>query len=354
MTVKKIFLMLLIASTAAIIAAAGEQTARQTPPTVNSQWEQKVRDLPELTVNPGKRKIIHILAYVREYSSMASWNDTVFLFREKMVDYMLPANNKVKFKGWLSPRILSSRSYYRFTNSNGLDSVSDVYRLYFSWGDWLRLPPITPLPSKLLIDDQATDTVGGKYQNTLFWRRNGDLITVDADVPADTLSRRWAPGYSHFFDRNIDFRNFTVHYEFGNESDRSVNPRDMTFCSFRIESGDRGRSMFRFNRTNESISITTDAEIYILDKEYITEREARQWEKKEIDENLVGIIESDHAPRLSPEIASLVGRVNAIDKDSVRLQFTPDRKLGGKFVERKHLTVGQVALALLKSLIGLK
>ena len=135
MTVKKIFLMLLIASTAAIIAAAGEQTARQTPPTVNSQWEQKVRDLPELTVNPGKRKIIHILAYVREYSSMASWNDTVFLFREKMVDYMLPANNKVKFKGWLSPRILSSRSYYRFPNSNGLDSVSDVYRLYFSWGD---------------------------------------------------------------------------------------------------------------------------------------------------------------------------------------------------------------------------
>lgn len=60
------------------------------------------------------------------------------------------------------------------------------------------------------------------------------------------------------------------------------------------------------------------------------------------------------SPRLSPEIASLVGRVNAIDKDSVRLQFTPDRKLGGKFVERKHLTVGQAALALLKSLIGLK
>ena len=77
--------------------------------------------LPEVLVVSGHKKLLHLLAYVREYSTMTTYTDTVFLFREKMVDYMLPAG-KVDFKGWSTPRVLTSRSYYRFSNSHGLRS----------------------------------------------------------------------------------------------------------------------------------------------------------------------------------------------------------------------------------------
>ena len=99
----------------------------------------KVSELPEVVVKSDRQRLLHILAYVREYSTLATYTDTIFLFREKMVDYMLPSDNKIKFKGWSYPRVLTSKSYYRFTNNNGLDSVSDVDQHHFSWSDWIGI-----------------------------------------------------------------------------------------------------------------------------------------------------------------------------------------------------------------------
>lgn len=82
-------------------------------------------ELPEVLVLSKNHKVLHMLAYVREYSTLTTYTDTVFLFREKMVDYMLPVFG-AKFEGWTKPRVLTSRSYYQFKDSRGLDSVSDV------------------------------------------------------------------------------------------------------------------------------------------------------------------------------------------------------------------------------------
>lgn len=81
--------------------------------------------LPEVVIETQEHKFLHMLAYLREYSTLTTYTDTIFLFREKMVDFMLPHNSKSKFTGWTCPRVLKSRSYYRFTNVEGLDSVSD-------------------------------------------------------------------------------------------------------------------------------------------------------------------------------------------------------------------------------------
>lgn len=81
--------------------------------------------LDELVVESRQQKVMHMLAYVREYSTLTTVTDTVFLFREKMVDFMLNPDPKDKFRGLTRPRILKSKSYYRFTNAEGLDSVSD-------------------------------------------------------------------------------------------------------------------------------------------------------------------------------------------------------------------------------------
>ncbi|MEF2644464.1 MAG: hypothetical protein U0M50_10470, partial [Paramuribaculum sp.] len=118
-------------------------------------------DLPEVVVESKAHKVLHMLGYVREYSMLATYTDTVFLFREKTVDFMLTPDKNVKFKGWVNPRVLKSRSYYRFTDSNGLDSVSDESNYHFSWSDWVGVVTSPRMPQRLRMSDFSADTVMG-------------------------------------------------------------------------------------------------------------------------------------------------------------------------------------------------
>ena len=152
-----------------------------------------IAELPEVVVESRQQKLLHMLAYVREYSTLATYSDTVFLFREKMVDYMLPAEQKSKFTGWRNPRILTSKSYYRFSNRAGLDSVSDRCNQHFSWADWVGIVPASEIPELLRRHDSATDTVRGKYSPTEVWSKNPDRITLDVNVLADPTSRQRVP-----------------------------------------------------------------------------------------------------------------------------------------------------------------
>ena len=108
--------------------------------------EENPMDLQEVVVSGRQQKVLHILGYVREYSTLTTYSDTVFLFREKMVDFMLTPGKKIRFKGWSNPRVLKSKSYYRFTNAEGLDSVSSEGNYHFSWSDWIdAIPSPTPV-----------------------------------------------------------------------------------------------------------------------------------------------------------------------------------------------------------------
>jgi len=72
--------------------------------------KEQILELPEFVVESREHRVLHMLAYVREYSTLSTYSDTIFMFREKMVDYMLPSDNKVRFNGWNNPRILTSKS----------------------------------------------------------------------------------------------------------------------------------------------------------------------------------------------------------------------------------------------------
>ena len=61
--------------------------------------QENAASLPEIVVESGRHKVLHVLAYVREFSTLTTYTDTVFLFREKMVDFMLNPDRKVRFKG---------------------------------------------------------------------------------------------------------------------------------------------------------------------------------------------------------------------------------------------------------------
>ena len=191
--------------------------------------------LPELTVESNRNKIVHILAYIREYSTMSTYQDTVALFREKLVDYMLVPNQKINFKGWNYPRILTSRSYYRFTNANGLDSVSDESNFHFSWGDWVGLPPLRKLPEALDYRECGVDTLHGKYSPCELWGKEKDIVEVSVNVLADIKGRQWCPSFSGYFKNDVDFYDFKLSYRYENVLGGDISPLDLTQFSYNIE-----------------------------------------------------------------------------------------------------------------------
>ncbi len=314
---------------------------------------ENISELPEVVVKSRRERLLHILAYVREYSTLSTYTDTVFLFREKMVDYMLPSHDKMKFKGWTTPRVLTSKSYYRFTNDIGLDSVSDVSRHHFSWSDWIGMVPRAALPVVLRNTLICTDTVYGKYSPTEIWLRKNDSVSVNVDVLADITSRKWVPVLAGFFRKDLDFERFRVKYNYDNIAGDSLSALNLTGYSFNIESNGRGHSMFRFNRIDEPFFVSTNAVVYILDKEHITVKEAKKWENRRFDTEETGIYEPLEAPALSPSILALIDRVNNIDKESIRLDTEPDHRMIKKFDGRRNFKIGHRALSLLKGLTGI-
>lgn len=311
---------------------------------------EKPKELAEVVVSSKSQKELHILAYVREYSTLSTYTDTVQMFREKTVDYMLPLSPKLNFRGWRNPRILCSRSYYRFTNAQGLDSVSTTFNNHFSWADWVGILPEVNLPKSVVANENVTDTIFGKYSRTETWVRNGDKLRLEVDVLADTTSRKWVPNLSAFFRTGLDYERFKLQANYENLTGNSVSPLELSEYSFIIESNGRGRDMFLFNRKDQPIFVTTYAEVYILDREFIPISEARKWERGETGMDEIGIIEAPGAPPLQKDIAQLIDRVNNVDHDRVRLTLKPDERLVSHRIVRNF---GQEMLMRLKNMFGI-
>lgn len=306
-----------------------------------------------MTVESRRKKMLHILAYAREYSTLATYTDTVSLFREKMVDFMIPDGNSSGHKGWRRPRVITSRSYYRFTDALGLDSVSDRCNHHFTWSDWIGIPPTFTLRSRLTDGTAATDTVNGKYSAAEIWTRGGDRLSIDIDVLADTAARRWTPALAPFMSRdNISFEQMRLRLNYSNPDGSDVSAEDLTGYSFNIETRGRGHRMFKFNRNDEPFFVTTYTEVYVLDKEYIPLSEAGKWEKINTGDAGIEICRAPGAPELQPSVTSLIARVGNIDHENVRKAIVPDPWLAGIDLHARP-NIGREVIKRLKGMFGI-
>ena len=111
--------------------------------------------------------------------------------------------------------------------------------------------------------------------------------------------------------------------------------------------------MFRFNRVDEPVFVSTYAEVYMLDKEYITVKEAKKWEKLKIDTSAIGIYEPEDAPPLQPSVLALIDRVNSVDREQIRLDVVPDHRMIGRTKVNRNFSFGNRALGMLKTLTGI-
>lgn len=297
------------------------------------RMKESAHTLSEIVFSTDKKQVLHLSGYVREYSTLTTYTDTVLLYREKMVDFMVPSVKIKGFKGWLEPRILDSRSYYRFLNSAGMDSVSDQFGAHFSWSDWVGIVDRIEIPPLLQAKKEAVDTVGGKYGRASTWRRSGDDMDIDVDMLADTINRKWVPALYQYLrndDNPVDVGRFVIKYSFTDIGSTMLLAENISRISFNIETGGRGIKLFRAFRREMPYYVNTYAEIYITDREYISVSEARRMGNALLKQDDVVVRAPDGLPELQESVKEIVRRVNAVDHDALRLEIEPDKKMINK------------------------
>lgn len=300
------------------------------------QMKRMTFDLPELNVSTKHRPILHMTGYIREISTMSSSTDTLMLYREKWVDFMIPTGKEKRFKGWTDPRILKSKSYYRMTDIWGHDSVSDRSDHHFSWSDWISLPRRVNYPENIAGSKLGTDTIMGRYSPAEIWMKEKDRVTVSVDVLADTIKRKWTPRLAGPIWRDLDFERMVLEYGYSDTDTFAVKPENIDRMSCYVESMGRGHSMFRFHHKDDFIYVTTYLDLTITDREYITTKEARRKEKDQLSalEDATLIFQSEQMPRDSL-INDLIARVNSIDHDYRRLGMEIDTRVGNMKMPRR-------------------
>ena len=286
--------------------------ARGAPDTV--RMREMVTELPEIVVSSFRGDALRLIGYLREYSTLTSYSDTILLFREKIVDFVIPRDRRRKVKGWLTPRMLASRSYYRFLSSSGLDSVSDRYREHFSWSDWVGIIDRVEMPLKIRCEEFATDTLPARHGHSQLWSRECGDVRLDFNVLADTLNRALVPGIGSYMHDGLEFSQFKVGYNFSNVGDSLIWADNITTMGFTIESAGRGKSMFRVFRKNEPYYVNTFGELYITGRESLSAAQVRRLEKYPPKADEVIIEAPEFAPELDESIVRLVSRVEGIDQ----------------------------------------
>lgn len=302
-----------------------EPMSLEKPSTDHIKLKEKNIKLPDLIVDSKKHQVLHIVGYLREYSTLESYYDTVFLFREKTVDFMIPTKRAKHYEGWTRPRVLASKSYYRFTNMEGLDSVSKYYEQIFSWSDLAGIFKSIVLPEKLKHSESATDTVFGKYSPSTIWRKNGENVFLRNDMLADKEDHKWTPDHFRLFSMAVDFTKFITNYACTDVNSSVVLADNISMLSYNIESQGRVLDLRRLFHSDDPIFMNTYAEIYITDREYISVSQASKLEKNPPLGDDIGINPPPEAPELQPEIKDLIERVNNFDYDGHRIVSKTDR-----------------------------
>lgn len=334
------------------VRVMGYATAEVANPRQRSVILSKVDfDLPEVVVESKKRQVLRITAYLREYSTLSTYSDTVLLFREKTVDFMVPTKKAGNFKGWLDPRVLASRSYYHFSGPDGLDSVSNHFGQHFSWSDWIGIFPSRELPQRLRDVTLATDTVYGRYSPSVIWSRDDMNVGLEVDIMADKENRSFMPGLFDLFGRKVEFTQFNIRYLFSGVDGDKVYADNLARMSFNIESNGRGRKVRHLLASDGPAYVDTYAELYVTDLEYISVADACRLEKRPPSAEEIGINAPPDAPELQPAIADLVCRVENFDYIGHRLVEKADPRYAGKTIPEHFQKRPNFVVRALRSII---
>lgn len=274
---------------------------------------QQDYELPEIVIIPGSRPLLHLKGYMREITSVLSSSDSVTLFKESVVDFLVPVE-KTKVKGWNKARELASKTYVRMSNSSGLDSVSTSHEYEFMlWGNRKSLiPSATKIPDKIKGTDVVCDTIMGKYYPKIIWWKNGDVTRWYGDALANEKNHVTTPWALKLFGLTTDITEVSENDVFDTPDGDFIRPTDLRQVSITIDMLAKGKLFKKTFDSSSPVNVRTYMELYLTDREFLSEEEGKELKK---DVPLIEpseIMAPTNANPLHPAIIRTVERINSL------------------------------------------
>lgn len=277
----------------------------------------KALELSEVTVTPGSHPLLHLTGYMREYASSFGSSDSLTIYHESIVDFMIPIED-TKIKGWRKPRILAENNYMRHTDSKGLDSVTDKVDDLYLWASYARIFPSSKYSIKLPSDvagvsGSVSKTVINKDKTRTNWQKNGDMIRLNHDVMPRYKNHTYSPGVFKLLGATINITEATGSYVFINsDGDNQLRPRELSRISRSMKMTGRGKMWKWAADSKAPVDMKSYIEIYVTDMEYLTEAEAKDLKKNPPAVSCNQIVAPAGAPALHPGIQNIVRRVKGL------------------------------------------
>lgn len=274
---------------------------------------QQNYELPEIVIIPGSRPLLHLTGYMREITSVLSSSDSVTLFKESVVDFLVPVE-KSKVKGWNKARELASKTYVRMSNSSGLDSVSTNHEYEFMlWGNRKSLiPSATKIPDIIKGTDVACDTIIGKYYPKIIWWKNGEVTRWYGDALANEKNHITSPLALKLFGLTTDVTEISDNYVFDTPDSDFISPMDLRQVSVTIDMLARGKLFKKTLDSSSPVNVRTYMELYLTDREFLSEEEGKSLKKEIPTIETSDIVAPANANPLHPAIIRTVERVNSL------------------------------------------
>ena len=272
----------------------------------------RLYELDEVVVQPGDHPLMHIKAYVRSITTTTGATDSMTIFKESIVDYLRPVG-KSKVKGWNKPRTLASRTYMRHTDSSGLDSVSDKVDELLLFEDlFARFPDISGLSKRINNNTgiAGSDTVMGKYYPRLILNRTGDYVRAFSDNLADEKDHTMSPWLAKALGMTMDVHEANCSLLLDVADDMPLGISSINSFSYSMDVMCRGKLFKSLFRTSGPVKLTTYSEVYVIDREYLTDEDARDLKENAPKVKQSEIAAPEGVPEPHPAIIGIVKRVD--------------------------------------------
>ncbi|MCH5247010.1 MAG: hypothetical protein J1E99_02520 [Muribaculaceae bacterium] len=239
--------------------------------------EETSYDLPEVMIDAENRNLLWIKAYIRNYATRTTVEDTIMVFEEKIVDFVFPMSKKAKFKGWKKPRVLSTRRY-DWVSDGKRDTV--LYKEGYDGKNYsYHLTDKFVLPEAMALGTSTFEIVPGKYSDKETWRKRGDTYFLELDGLADYKNHLKKPTVAKVLGFTMEMDQDDMTYKFIDNGKGEFSPEDILEATVVYHINLSGKAIKFAYETKSDMDINGYGELFVIDRAYLTANEAKELKK---------------------------------------------------------------------------
>lgn len=244
--------------------------------------EPSVYELQDVEVGSADRNVARMVFFVRQYTTLEGDNKQITQVSESMVDFFVPIRKAKKIDRRSKLRVLNQWTASHAQWADGRDS------LYVpATEDLSFLNALVTIDSALIHeparfgivsqDSVVSDTVWSKHVYPQYIMRRtpaGFFVTIDALAKED--NHRMSPWYFKMLGLTIDINELIATCVMTPNGRESHRPDDITSMGYTLQIDCRGKWFKRAFESENPVLLRSWAEFYLVDRTYLTDKEARE------------------------------------------------------------------------------